>query len=219
MKGALFIFLLGSLAMAQQDARPSDKDPEHKTVFRNDYLLVLHVDLPPGGSTGVHRHFRDAMAVRLSDAQFEMKFPGGKEPVHETMKVGGVTANDYGKEPLVHQVINVGKTRFDVLDVELLKRPEGPEAKPFGAVATENASMRAYRWELAPGASSPQHTHERPYLIIATADTNLKMTSPDGQSMTHEVKSGDMHWVDQKVTHTLTNESKEPRVLVEIELK
>ncbi len=55
------------------------------------------------------------------------------------------------------------------------------------------------------------HTHERPYLIISATPLVLKMTDPEGKSFTHEVKAGDIHWVeanstDAKVTHTLANE-------------
>jgi mannose-6-phosphate isomerase-like protein (cupin superfamily) len=45
------------------------------------------------------------------------------------------------------------------------------------------------------------------------------MTSPDGSSMEHPVKAGDMHWVDSAVTHTLINHGASKAVLVEIELK
>jgi quercetin dioxygenase-like cupin family protein len=79
--------------------------------------------------------------------------------------------------------------------------------------------MRAYRWELAPGQSSPQHTHERPYLIVSATPMDLQMAGPDGQSNGHAVKAGDMHWVDEKVTHSLTNGGGEKGVIVEIELK
>jgi quercetin dioxygenase-like cupin family protein len=79
--------------------------------------------------------------------------------------------------------------------------------------------MRVYRYELAPGAGSPMHTHARPYLLVAATDMNLRMTSPEGASMTHPVKAGDLHWVGVAVTHTLVNEGREKGVLVEFELK
>jgi mannose-6-phosphate isomerase-like protein (cupin superfamily) len=45
------------------------------------------------------------------------------------------------------------------------------------------------------------------------------MTSPDGRSMEHPIKSGDMHWVDTEVTHSLGNAGGEKAVMVEFELK
>ena len=47
----------------------------------------------------------------------------------------------------------------------------------------------------------------------------LKMTAPDGQALTHEIKAGDFHWVDVEVTHTLTNDGTTPGEIVEFELK
>lgn len=219
MKGLIFTLLLGTAAMAQQTTVPSDHDPMHKTVFRNDYLLVLHVVLKPGESTGVHTHSRDAIAVEMAEAQTSMqepgKQPGGPRQVHP----GDVVAYSYARQPFTHKVINAGKTDFNVLDVELLKRPDGPETKAVAPVAAENPGMRAYRWELGPGVSSAQHTHARPYLIVAATPMELKMASPDGQAMTHPVKTGEIHWVDQKETHTLTNSGTEKGIIIEVELK
>jgi mannose-6-phosphate isomerase-like protein (cupin superfamily) len=45
------------------------------------------------------------------------------------------------------------------------------------------------------------------------------MKAPDGGSMDHPVKTGDFHWIDSKVTHTLTNNGKESGVIIEVELR
>jgi len=45
------------------------------------------------------------------------------------------------------------------------------------------------------------------------------MTSPDGRSFADDVKPGDFHWVDSKVTHALSNEGTTEAEIVEIELK
>ncbi|HQR38459.1 MAG TPA: hypothetical protein PLF26_08650, partial [Blastocatellia bacterium] len=98
-------------------------------------------------------------------------------------------------------------------------QPPGPASTPIATPTAENASMRVYRYELEPGAGTPQHTHTRPYLLVAVTDIDLGMTSPDGSSMEHQVKAGDMHWVDSTVTHTIVNRGTEKAILVEFELK
>jgi quercetin dioxygenase-like cupin family protein len=103
--------------------------------------------------------------------------------------------------------------------VQILSRPAVPPAPAISPPAAENASMRVYRYELAPGVASAQHTHERPYVILAATDANLRMTSPGGASMDHAFKAGDIHWVDSAVTHTLANRGSDKAILVEIELK
>jgi quercetin dioxygenase-like cupin family protein len=105
------------------------------------------------------------------------------------------------------------------VDVEFFHRPEHPSERAAAAVAAENPSARVYQWVLAPGAATPSHTHERPYLILAVTPVQLKMTAPDGSSFTHEVKAGDFHWVDAKVSHTLANAGTAEGQIVEIELK
>jgi quercetin dioxygenase-like cupin family protein len=116
-------------------------------------------------------------------------------------------------------VHNLGPETFSVLDVEFLQRPDNPSASAASAVLGENPSARAYRWEIAPGAKTPEHVHHRPYLIVAATPMQLKMTTPDGQSRAESVKAGDFHWVDAQVTHVLSNEGTTPGTIVELELK
>jgi len=56
-------------------------------------------------------------------------------------------------------------------------------------------------------------------MIIAVSKMPLKMSAPDGQSFLHEIQAGDFHWMDTKVTHSLTNEGTTEGQIVEVELK
>ena len=210
----------GALAVAAQMSPVAVEDePNHKTVFQNDYIRAYRVTLEPGQSTQVHTHLHDDVAVRLSDSRITQDQPGRPKGQPTDEKIGSVSSRTLTGHPFTHRVNNVGSTMFDVIDVEMLKRPEGEETKAISDVATENPSERVYRWELKPGETSAEHTHERPYLILAATDMNLKMSSPDGQTMTHGIKKGDSHWVDTKLTHRLSNAGTQPGILVEVELK
>lgn len=213
------LWLLRVAAPAQDASVPVEQEPKHKTVFRNDYVQAFRVSLPPGEATLMHTHAHDDAAVRLSEATVTADGPGQPAGAPQTAQAGFVSARDNERAPLTHRVQNIGKTPFEVVDVQMLRRPEGPQAEPIAPPAAENASMRVYRYEIAPGASGDRHTHRRPYLLVAATDVNLRMTSPDGRSFEHPVKAGDMHWVDTEVTHTLTNAGGETAILVEIELK
>jgi quercetin dioxygenase-like cupin family protein len=204
---------------ARQPAVPVDKEPLHKLVLQNDYLTVLHVTIPAGQSTQVHTHSHDGVAVRLTEGTISLEVPGEASNGPLRTYVGETTAPAYAERPMTHRVSNLGTTPFEVIDIELLKRPDGPATAPIAPPAAENPSARAYRWALAPGASTPQHTHDRPYLIIAATPMQLSMKSPDGASMDHPIKAGDFHWVDSKVTHVLSNSGTEAGVIVEVELK
>jgi quercetin dioxygenase-like cupin family protein len=202
-----------------QDAVPVEQEPFHRTVFKNDYVQAFRVSLGPGKATLMHTHAKDDAAVRLSTATVAAESPGGPLGEAEPVYPGFVSARDNARKPHTHRVHNIGTTLFDVIDVQILKRPDGPEAPAILAPAAENAQMRVYRYELAPGASSAPHTHARPYLLVAATDMNLRMSAPDGASMAHPIKAGDLHWVEAAISHTFVNEGREKGVLVEFELK
>ena len=215
---SLTLFLL-AMPFLQDRAVPVEDEPNHKTVFKNDYIQAFRVTLEPGKSTLFHIHSHDDVAVRLSKATVTSETLGQAVGAPENTEPGVVSARSNELTALTHRVHNIGNTVFDVIDVQILKRPEGPESAAIIPPAAGNAKMRLYRYELAPGAATPQHTHTRPYLVLAATDINLRMTSPDGDSMEHPVKAGDIHWVDSAVTHTLMNRGTAKAVLVEIELK
>jgi quercetin dioxygenase-like cupin family protein len=211
--------LLASAAVANaQSPVPVDEEPHHHLVLKNDWVEVMHVTVPPGERTLYHTHSHDRGAINLTTGAITQQDLGGEEGKPQPTKPGAFWMGSLDT-PHSHRVHNVGAGPFEVLDVEFLQRPKDLSSKPAAEVASENPSARAYNWTLAPGASTAQHKHVRPYLIVAVTPMQLKMTAPDGQSFTHEVKAGDFHWVDAEVSHTLTNESTTPGQIIEMELK
>src|ERR1017187_8598841 len=206
------------MLIAEQSPVPVEEEPNHHVLLKNEFVLVMHVTLAPGETTLFHTHSHDRVAIELSDATITQQKPGEPEGAPEPRKPGDVSASA-SNGPYTHRVHNIGPGVFEVLDVELLQRPKQPGSKAVAAVEAENPSARIYKWTLAPGTASAMHTHERPYLIISATPLVLKMTDPEGKSFTHEVKAGDIHWVDAKVTHTLANEGTTHGEIVEIELK
>jgi len=214
-------FVLLTLFATQEASAPVpvEQEPHHHLVLKNDNLLVLRVILQPGESSLYHVHSVDDVAVWLGNTSSAQQLPNEPESAPVEQKPGNITLRTLRETPFTHRVHNVGKGLFDVLDVEILQRPEHPSSAVAGPVAGENPSARVYKWTLAPGGATPMHTHERPYLIVAATGFNLKMTAPDGQSAAHEIKPGDFHWVTSKVTHSLANAGTGEGQIVEIELK
>jgi quercetin dioxygenase-like cupin family protein len=215
--GALLL-VLSNLIAAQRSPVPVEDEPHHHTILKNDSVVVLRVKLLPGESTLYHTHSRDRMSVYLLDAAIAEQKPGELEGKPSPRKPGDVAATTTN-ELFTHRVHNVGGADFEVLDVEFVQRPTEASATAAAKVEAENPSARIYKWTLTPGATAAMHTHERPYLIVSATPLVLKMTGPDGKSVTHEVKAGDIHWVDTKVTHSLINEGATAGTIVEIELK
>ena len=211
------MLVLSTLVASQRSPVPAEEEPHHHLGLKNDSVMVLRVKLLPGESTLFHTHTHDRVAVDLSDTTITRQEPGEPESAPEATKPGDVAA--LASNGLYTRVHNAGNAVFEVLDVELLHRPTNASGPAAAKVEAENPSARVYKWTLAPGATSAMHTHERPYLIISATPLVLKMTDPEGKSFTHEVKAGDIHWVDAKVTHTLANEGTKDGQIVAIELK
>jgi len=212
------LLALAGTAVAQQAPVPVEEEPHHHVVLRNDSILVMHVTIPAGESTLYHTHSHDRAAVHLTANSLTFQLSGKPESAPENSSVGEISASEQREGGYTHRVHNLGPGTFEVMDVEFLQRPK-EKSEPAAPVAAENPSARVYNWVLAPGASSAQHSHNRPYLILAVTPFALKMTAPDGRSLCEQVKAGDFHWVDSKVTHILTNEGTTDGQIVEIELK
>ena len=213
------LLVLGSICAAQERPIPVEQEPHHKVVLKNDFVEVMHVTLAPGERTLYHTHSHDRGAVELSTSPITQQKVGEPEDPPRPTQPGDLSLAAVPSGGYSHRVHNLGSGVFEVLDVEFLERPEKPSQATAAPIAAENPSARAYRWKLEPGAKTPEHTHQRPYLIVAATPMQLKMTAPDGQSRAEQVKAGDFHWVDAKVTHVLSNEGTTPGEVVELELK
>jgi quercetin dioxygenase-like cupin family protein len=223
MKLGLFSLLaLPAMFLAPQTSTtsvPVEQEPLHKVVFQNDAVTVMHLILPPGQRTQYHTHTHDRIAVTLSATSTTNQKMNQPESEPAPTKPGDISALTLTDASYTHRVHNVGKVAFDVLDIEPAIRPVTPSPDVAGPVAAETPSARVYNWVLSPGATSPMHTHMRPYIIISITTMNLQMTSPDGQSATHGVGPGDFKYIDAKITHNLSNAGTTPGQIVEVELK
>jgi len=213
------VSLLAAQKSFEEAPVPVDQEPHHHTVLKNEYVLVMHVTLPDGQRTLYHIHAHDRVSVELSNCNISQQNLNEPEGPSTPTKPGDLSAPTVAAAPTIHRVHNFGPGTFEVLDVEFLQRPQQASTSEAGPVAIENPSARVYQWTLAPGSTSAMHTHTRPYLIVAVTKMPLKMTGPDGQSSSHEIQAGDFHWIDSKVTHSLTNEGTREGQIVEVELK
>ena len=196
-----------------------EQEPYHHVQLQNDDIVVIRATLGPGERTAYHIHSCDRTGVEISNNTTTGQRFGETEDAPKASVPGDVFSDSCTGKPLIHRVHNVGSTTMDVIDIELLRRPANPSSAIAGPVAIENPSVRVYKWPVAAGTATAMHTHTRPYLIVAATPMQLKMTAPDGQSRTEQVKAGDFHWVNVPVTHFLANEGSADGLIVEFELK
>ena len=204
--------------MAQHSPVPVEDERLHHVLLKNESVIVVRLKLTPGQTTQFHTHSHDRVVIDLTDSSITQQTLGEAESAPQQTKPGQVSALELNGS-YTHRVHNVGRDVFEVMDVELLQRPREPGSKAIAPVEAENRSARVYKWTLAPGTASAMHTHERPYLIISATPLVLKMTDLEGKSFAHEVRAGDIHWVDAKVTHSLANEGTIEGQIIEVELK
>ena len=216
---SLLTVLACSGAAPQSKPVPVEDEPFHKTVFKNEFIQAFRVQIAPKSASKMHTHAHDDAAVRLSSATATDELLDGTISAPASFEPGLVTGRRNEPTPTTHSVHNVGDTLFDVMDVQILRRPPGPEAPPVDTPAAENPQMRMYRYELAPGASTKAHTHARPFLLVAATPVDLGIASPSGTPQRRSMKLGDLEWIDAAVTHTFVNHGTATAILVEFELK
>lgn len=208
-----------AMSTAQLTPVPVDKEPHHKTIFKNAYAQVFRVNLAPGKTSLMHTHFHDDASVRLTTATVAADSPGQPIGAPEPVYPGLLSARDNEAKPVTHRVHNIGTTLFDVVLVQVFKRPAGPPSPALSPPGAENSKMRVYRYDIAPGMTTAQHTHARPFVLVAVTDIGPGTISPVGSVARRLAKAGDIQWIDSSVTHSFTNRGREKAIIVEFELK
>jgi quercetin dioxygenase-like cupin family protein len=154
MKSLFVIVIAVTLAAQAQEpaAVPVDQEPNHKVVFKNDYVRVIDATFPPGHVTLNHSHALDNVAVAISTGR-------DTAPGRAGFSKGGYS----------HRVTNSGTGVMRFIDVEILKsdRPGAAATSlPHHTLETENDRVRIYRVKLAAGESLPTHTHAAGWIEV-----------------------------------------------------
>ena len=111
----LTIELLKSPTGSQERAQP--KEPITRApVLENDRVRVYRLSLEPGQSTPMHTHLLAGLAVAITTSEIEVTTKGRATPDRLTLPAGDIRWRDGAA---THSIKNVGKTRFEAVDIEL----------------------------------------------------------------------------------------------------
>ncbi len=99
---------------AQAGAAQQPQIPGHTLVLENDRVRVERLILEPGQSIAMHDHLLSGLGVAVSAAKIVIESPGQKPQTVE-LKPGDFRWHD-GK--ISHSLKNVGKTRFEAVDID-----------------------------------------------------------------------------------------------------
>src|SRR5712692_8176695 len=85
-------------------------------VLENERVRVYRVSLEPRQSTTMHTHLLPGLGIAITAAEIEVTTEGKTKPDRLTLPVGDVR---WRSGAVTHMIKNVGKTRFEAVDIEL----------------------------------------------------------------------------------------------------
>ena len=158
---------LPAAAQEEGPAVPVDKAAYHVPVFRNDYVALLRVNIPPQRSAGYHIHSTDQISVLIEEADQAGQVLGQAPTPPRRNPRGGVTYTAYSKKAMTHRVNNMGGTAFHNIVITLRDAQPGRFSPGLreGAGYTQiidNERVRAWRLVLEPGQTAAAITQNAP---------------------------------------------------------
>jgi hypothetical protein len=215
-------------ARAQDEgpAVPIEKAPWHLPVFKNDYVTVLKIDIPPGRNTGFHTHSTDSVSVNIEDADMTNQNLGGTPTAPNHSKRGGANFTAYSKAPpRTHKASNVGPTPFHNVSFILNYPQPGrftpssrAEAKGYTQIM-DNERVRGWRVVLQPGEATDAITRSAPGLRIVLDGGEIAETVPGQRDRGMSLRLGEFYWQDAGTTRAVRNNGTTRVEFVEFELK
>jgi len=101
--------LSGILANTKEEiARPP--------ILENERVRVYKLSLAPGESTTTHTHFLPGLGISITPGTIRVTTKGKDKPERVKVPAGDVR---WRSGPVIHSIKNVGKTRFEAVDIEL----------------------------------------------------------------------------------------------------
>ena len=222
---AALALALPAAAQEEAPAVPVDKAPFHVPVFRNDYVALVNVYIPPGRVAGYHTHSLDQISVLVADADMVGQVLGEQPTPPRRNPRGNVNYVAYSKKAITHKVSNVGSTPFHNVVLSLMY----PEPGRFTAGARadvagytqilDNERVRGSRLVLEPGQSVAAITQKAPGIRVVIDGGELAESVPGQAERGMAPKSGEFFWQEPDVTRAIRNTGTSRIQLVEFELK
>lgn len=228
MKRLLFLLLLIPFVAAQTSTEVAiTAEPSHHIVLDNEDVRVFKVEVAPHTATLMHRHKHDYIAVTIGDAHISNEVEG-KSPVEVTLHDGGT---GFTSGNFAHIARNLSDQPFRNVTIELMQDeklkqtpshwPEESGEKTFpggrSKILFVKDGVRVSEVNLEPGATTPLHHHDGPHLAVAITDLDLRSDVEGHGAKSEKMRAADVAWLPGNLTHTVTNQSKNPARLVTIE--
>jgi hypothetical protein len=225
---AAFAGLVSQAAMAQEEvhAVPIEKAPFHLPVFKNEYVTVLKIDVPPHRNTGYHTHTTDSVSVNIEPADMANQLPGEKQTPPQHSKRGQPNFTAYTNQPpRTHKASNMGETPFHNVSF-LLNYPKPGRFSPSSREGVsgytqimDNERVRGWRLVLDPGQTSGSFTQAAPGVRIVLDGSEIAEVVPGQADRGMNLRMGEFYWQDPGITRAVRNSGTTRLELFEFELK
>jgi hypothetical protein len=224
----IFACALAQPVIAEDEgpAVPIEKAPFHLPVFRNEYVTVLKIDVPPHRNTGFHIHTTDSVSVNIEEADMANQLPGEKQTPPQHSKRGQPNFTAYSKQgPRTHKASNMGETPFHNVSFLLNNSQPGrfsPSSRSGISGYTQimdNERVRGWRLVLDPGQTAAPITQSAPGMRIVLDGGEIAEVVPGQADRGMNLRLGEFYWQDPGVTRAVRNTGKTRVELFEFELK
>ena len=217
-------FVIVFLAMltsthAADEPMPVVKEPYHKSVFENEYVRIIDVQIPVGETTKYHLHEIASVVVYLTKSTNASQTWGETTTTPRQTTPGAVRYAPYDVTPLAHRVTNTGNNSFHVFDIELLRKPDTAAfPPPPGQVSVqwEQKLVRASNVFVRPGEAVIVNLPTCASLFVGIAGTTVTQAKEGPQ---RELKPTAYVFYPRNSSVLLRNRGTEKAEAVLLELK
>lgn len=205
---------------------PILKAPYHLPVFKNEYVTLLNVYVPPGRNTGYHTHTGDSVSVNIEEADVTNQDFGAPQPgPAQRSQRGRPNYTDYRKQSRSHKASNVGTTPFHNISF-IFNSPDSGRFTPSSRTdapgytqVMDNDRVRGWRLVLEPGHAAGTITQQAPGIRIVLDGGEIAESVPGQPDRPMNPKLGEFYWQEPGVTRTVRNIGATRVELLEFELK
>lgn len=217
---SLLVLLAFSAVSSAQAPVAIEKEPMHRLKFQNEFVRLFDVLIPAGKESLAHVHIYDGVGVRVSNAEMAEEFADGTKKNFAAM--WGVAS--FGSGPAFsHKVINLGKSDFRNIYIELMPRQAAAGIlAPLSSahvILIDNPRVRVNRLVLKPGESSSLHTHTLNGLGIILYDSRIEISTHKGEPRIMEPKAGEFAWQTAGTAHVIKNIGTNIFEAIDVEIK
>jgi hypothetical protein len=214
--------------VAQTDAPPVPilRASYHLPVFKNEYITLLNIYVPPGRSTGYHIHTGESVSVNIEEATMTNQDFGSPQPgPAQRSQRGRPNYADYRKQSRTHKATNVGSTPFHNISFIFNSAEPGhftPSSRAGVAGYTQimdNDRIRGWRLVLEPGKVAAAITQTAPGIRIVLDGGEIVESVPGQPDRATNPKLGEFYWQDPGVTRVIHNIGVTRVEFLEFELK